>query len=822
MSPLEPLVLLLPYLSGLAFGAALRSGYPGGAGTGFVVAVAAALGWWLAVPWRGPLGLRRRPAIPSWYEPPLGPSGGSFWQPPPWRRVLRQVLLAGSLWLVGVGWMWLSLGPPPPGLEALSRLFVPAPGGKKVFVRGVVAGEPERLPRGWRVLLRPDPPAGRCGLLQLTLEAAGSGSVATLPAGLRRGARLAFAGRLYRPVAANPGETPFTGISPWGRVSALGWVPVEAVRVEQAASATPWAAGVDRVRSAMAGFLASGASPPGRGILLALLLGDRSELTDEVNEDFGRAGAMHLLVVSGLHLSVLAAMLADLGARLKLGRRGQAVWTAVGVLAYAALTGWHPPVTRAALMALSALGARWVGRRQDSERALWVSVLAMLAQRPLLFFDAGFRLTVAATWGVVVVGPLLNEGLRLTDPTGRGWGTALGAQAAAAPLTLLYFGRAPVVALAASPILIGLGSLLVEAGVAAGALGLAWPFLGPPVAAGLGAAANLLWVTAKAVGRIPWATVNLPGPPEWLVALYFVGLGQGRRAWWTRGAGWAALLAAAVGAVWVVVIAGLSPWLQCTFLSVGEGDALHLRLPGGALGPHLMVDAGSSAYRPLSYLRRAGVQSLAAVVVTHPHRDHAGGVRGLILGLPLGRLITGVGGAVEAATGTGVRMAVSGGAGLEGGNEESRRVIVRYENFCLLDSGDAPLTATDPALARLPRRFTAAGRALVLVIKVPHHGARGALTPDFLAAWRPDLAVISVGPNGYGHPAPEVLGLLRDQRIPVLRTDLEGAVLLQTDGHRVRWRTFRGSTGGSAARRSVRCPGVGPRSNRQPGPLPRR
>jgi competence protein ComEC len=695
--------------------------------------------------------------------------------------------------------MWLALGPPLPPLEEVVRSFSRAPAGQEVLVRGTAVTAPESGMGGWRIYLRPDGCVGWKGLIRLTVGTKAGEASPSAVARIVRGTRLSVRAKLYRPVPANPGEEPFAGVCPHGRLAALAWVPEQRLEVEEGSRRLgPWEVALQQLRQGVQGFLARGAGSPGRGILRALLLGDRSELTDQVAEDFARAGAMHLLVVSGLHLSVIAAFLSDLGERLKFGPRGGAVLAVTGALVYAALTGWAPPVTRAALMVLAAQGAVWFGRRPDSGRALWLAVLLMLLERPLLFFDAGFRLTVAATWGVLAVGPQLADRLGARDALGRGWCSALGVQVTTAPLVLHYFDRLPFLALAASPVLIETGAALVEVGCLAAVLGLGLPFLAAPLVAGLGTAGELLWHAARVAGRVPWATLNLPGPPEWLMMLYYAALAAGWLAW--RGADRESppvvpmrhLLPATAGLVWVLAAGSVSPWLQCTFLSVGQGDALHLRFPGGILGrSHVVVDTGPSANRLRAYLRHSAVQSLAQVVLTHAHRDHTGGWEGLRHALPISRVLGPGSGGARAANAAGAVLQVTPVLGLGDDNEASRRVVVRYGRFCLLNTGDAALTAADPVLAGLPRRATPAGTRLFLVVKIPHHGARGAVTPDFLATWRPDLAVISVGPNAYGHPDPELLRQLRRAEVPVWRTDEAGAIRVESDGRRVRLRTFR-------------------------------
>lgn len=706
----------------------------------------------------------------------------------------------------------MALGPAPPSLPAVAAMFPAGPGVGRVVLRGTVESRAEIRQNGLSLLLRPAGPAGRYGLIRLTVAAPDGAPFPRVPGptpsagpGLRPGTRLRATGRLYQPTPANPGETPFGGTCVRGRLLALAWVAPEELRIEGASGrsrlAAWWEGSLDRTRAGLTRLLQA-AKAPGRGILRALLLGDRAELGADVEEDFGRAGALHLLVVSGLHLSVVSALLAGIAGRCGAGVRVQAGVAAAGALGYATLIGWQPAVTRAVLMNLAAQAAVWAGRRRDSSQALALSVLAMLAQRPLLLFDAGFRLTVAATWGVVRVGPAIAAHCGARDPLGLGWATTLGAHVVSLPLILTYFGRAPLLALAVAPVLVGFGTALVEAGCVAAALGLVVPALGRPLMAGLGMGAEALWWATRAAGHAPWAAGNLPGPPDWVTALYFSGLAALDRASGDadqRMAGGGqvlkrvapALCSLGAGMALALGVAGGSPWLTCTFLSVGEADALHLHLPGGPLGPHLVLDTGSSPGRLLAYLRRRAVQSLEAVVVTHPHRDHSGGAAGLARAFTIRRFVSSPKGGARAETARGTEVVLLPGRGQGSANEGSRRILVRHGRFCLISTGDAHLSADDPVLALLPSRDSVEGRELFLAVKIPHHGARGAVSPAFLAEWRPDLAVISVGPNAYGHPDPELLALLGRQGVRVLRTDREGAVRLATDGRRVRLWTFR-------------------------------
>jgi competence protein ComEC len=211
-------------------------------------------------------------------------------------------------------------------------------------------------------------------------------------------------------------------------------------------------------------------------------------------------------------------------------------------------------------------------------------------------------------------------------------------------------------------------------------------------------------------------------------------------------------------------------------------------------------DAGRRVVAP--FLERRGVRALAAIVVSHAHADHAGGVPALLDRFPVGmviepgapvadpayvELLTALASARVAwhPARTGERFVLDGvefrvlhpapdwpGWG-EDVNEDSVVLRIAYRDFEAIFTGDAGL----PAEALLSRVTGS-----VEVLKVGHHGSRGSTGAELLDSLRPLLAVISVGRNDYGHPAAETLARLAGHGVPVLRTDLDGAISVTTDG----------------------------------------
>jgi competence protein ComEC len=286
-----------------------------------------------------------------------------------------------------------------------------------------------------------------------------------------------------------------------------------------------------------------------------------------------------------------------------------------------------------------------------------------------------------------------------------------------------------------------------------------------------------------------------------------------------RRAGWAVTLGLWVGlGAAVPRSADDGSGLALHFLDVGQGDGAVLRTPQGRW---VVIDAGPAGPRSdagarvvVPFLERHGARSVAAVVVSHAHLDHIGGLPALLDRFAVGEMLE-PGAPVadplytdflsalarrgiawhplrrgERFTVDGVRFAALHPEPLWPGwgedvNEDSVVLLVEYGRFQALFAGDAGF----PAEAALRDEI-----AEVDVLKVGHHGSRGSTGDDWLAALRPKLAIISVGRNDYGHPAPATLARLAAHGIVVRRTDRDGTVSVTTDGLRMRVRSGQGTT----------------------------
>jgi competence protein ComEC len=251
--------------------------------------------------------------------------------------------------------------------------------------------------------------------------------------------------------------------------------------------------------------------------------------------------------------------------------------------------------------------------------------------------------------------------------------------------------------------------------------------------------------------------------------------------------------------------------LTLHFLRVGQGDATLIRTPGRHW---LLVDAGPAPPAGpdlVPLLRRLGVRRLSAVILSHPHADHFGGLPGVLSSLPVGLMLdpgdqtpdsayrhlletVDRSGVPWRAARRGLSFSVDGvtfeilhpdtlwRAWGEDVNEDSIVLRVTWRNFEALLAGDAGFPAESALAGRV---------GVVDVLKAGHHGSAGSTGDAWLAELRPRATILSFGRNRYGHPAPTTVARLARHQVPTWSTR-RAPVVVRTDGSMI---TIEGDSG---------------------------
>ena len=516
---------------------------------------------------------------------------------------------------------------------------------------------------------------------------------------------------------------------------------------------------------------------PAAALVSGFLVGAIDELPAADIDALRSAGISHYVAVSGANVAAFLLLWFIILGPLGVGARRRGVFGLVAVVVFAVATRWEPSVVRASLMAGLVLVGRIWGVPIDSWTALgWSGALALVVA-PGLTQSLGFQLSVLATAGLMSGGDLLPGSAPVW--LRRSLGPTIAAQGAVTPLLLGVFGSVPLV----SPLSNLIAAPLVSSVTLLGGLGTLTGFE-PFVAMAIAVAGLILDLAHLAAG---FPQVGVAG-----LALV-VAIGIAARSRRLRPALVLAFaLAVVIGGIGRDVV--VAP--AVVFLDVGQGDASLILGTGGIT---VLVDAGPDPPILASALRRYGVNRIDLLVVTHPHEDHIAGMVGLVGRVPIDRVwtwggfhtgeswelvseeLTALGVAIETpAIGT---AGIYGGVEIEvlgplrryaGPNDQSVVLRVNAGSTSVLMTGDIEM----PAQADL-------GPIPTDVLKVPHQG--GATSSlSWLAATDPLVAVISVGPNDYGHPAPEVIQVLESVGAIVLRTDQVGDVLVPLTGDPLR------------------------------------
>jgi len=590
---------------------------------------------------------------------------------------------------------------------------------------------------------------------------------------------------------------------------------------------------------------------PSAELLAGILFGRGDRLPDQIEHNFQRAGAGHLLAVSGLHVGLIAAMIT--GLLIRLGLRGSfpLILAVILVLGYAYLTGMRPSALRAAVMVSLALGALILERERDLPTAVSLAALGTLMVNPLLLFGPGFQLSYAATLAIIYGRQPLEDLLArsgfpsfLHSPLA----VILSAQMGVLPLSVYYFHHLPAGAVIFNLLLMPLTAFTIGLGLAGALLGLLFPFAGEIL---LWAARPPLELMLTIVGwsSMPGAYIPLSPPGITALVLYYglpacflliyyrwkkereyggreVSLGRYMKEnlagpdpalFLRKPAFYSFLLLVTVVLIWKGIAFPPTSDLKVTFIDVGQGASALIEAPCGVV---IMVDAGGELpfYGDpgevgervlLPLMRRERIDRIDLAVITHPHEDHFGGFIPLVGAVDIGLFMVSpvAGGSgyyeellakAEAADipivetragevwscGSCLVMDIHGpperllsGTGCDLNNNS---VVIKlvFGEVRILFTGDIE----DEAAADLFKR----GLDLEAeVLQVPHHGGYMARMPEFLEEVRPELAVIQVGANPFGHPHPFVIEALENAGVQIFRNDRHGAVIIETDGYSV-------------------------------------
>ncbi|MBN2104310.1 DNA internalization-related competence protein ComEC/Rec2 [bacterium] len=557
-------------------------------------------------------------------------------------------------------------------------------------------------------------------------------------------------------------------------------------------------------------------------LLKALILGDRTDISEEMRESFAKIGIIHVLAVSGLHVGFVLLFLCTCFTLIRMPQSWRTVLTISGLLLYCLITESKPPVVRATIMACVYLAGQHLERQSNPFNTLSVAALILLLINPFMLFDAGFQLSFSAVFSILYFYPKWKTlpGFRQMDAwciKRRGFKNlwllflvSLSAQIGTLPVVVLTFNRFPVFGVLANLFAVPLAALIVAYGFTVLLCAPVSVWIAEIYAGFTDILVRLLLCIAKMLQTVPYLNITLQTPNNYHIGLYLSALFlifHWHHPVWRKRLIFISVIFLNL-MVWHAALTSSASKITYVQLDVGQGDAAVIHLPrhrtliidGG--DRHAGFDTGKRILIP--YLNQKGIRKIEAVILTHSHNDHAGGLISLVNAFKIDQFIV----SDTLASGkpmhelletihtkqipikliTALDSLIFPGAHFyflspdqtmshhRNVNNRSVVALLLFGKHRFLFMGDAET----PAENRLCQSFESLSAD---ILKIGHHGSHTASSQTFLNRVQPKHAIISVGKNNrFGHPDPATLHVLSELEIEIHRTDHEGALMFRSDG----------------------------------------
>ena len=587
--------------------------------------------------------------------------------------------------------------------------------------------------------------------------------------------------------------------------------------------------------------------PKEASIMKAMLLGEKNGLDEDTKRLYQQSSIIHILSISGLHISMIGMGIYHLLRRIGMGIKPAGLVSATIIYCYGLMTGMSMSAGRAILMFTLHLLGDMTGRTYDMITALSLAAALLLAGQPEYAEQSGFLFSFGAVASIGVLLPALQGEKKMA---GQALAAGMAVTLGTLPVHLMTYYQFPLYSILLNLAVIPLMTAVMGAGLCCMLTGDALPGIARIIG---GIDRGILWFYEQCCllgGKIPGGVLVSGRPENWQIVFYLLLLAmlvayeyrfdKRLSAFW-KGQ-W--ILAALC-----ILFLRADNGFQVTMLDVGQGDCIHIR---SGEGKNYLIDGGSSTkkdvmeYQILPYLKYKGVDCLEGVFVTHSDGDHCSGILDLLeeypdMGLKVKNIILpDIGrGSVdgkykeieELAAKKGIRVLyMSRGQRIEDGemeflclhpiggyetdeaNEYSLVLLLAYQGFTGLFTGDVE-GAGEAMMWEYVQEYVgeynaeecgvqkygmqgqtgqnSMGTGRLTLLKVAHHGSQYSTGEEMLNKLLPRIALISCGKNNrYGHPHKELLERLERAGSRIYHTPEYGAVTVEKKGREIRVEIF--------------------------------
>lgn len=547
------------------------------------------------------------------------------------------------------------------------------------------------------------------------------------------------------------------------------------------------------------------------GIMKAMLLGEKGFLNDEIKDLYQESGIVHIIAISGLHISFLGMGLWKLLRRIRVPGPAAGFLCITLILLYGQMTGTGVSSLRAIIMFALQILAGLISRTYDLLTAVSLAGILLLIEQPLYLWHSGFLFSFAAVLSIGLLLPVLPEkGAKIIAiPLG------------SLPIYLLFYHSFPIASLFLNMMVIPMMGVLLPLGILLLLLGFIAISLGSLAGFPVRGILFVYKLLCQAGSLLPLSDL-MPGAPSmasvflYLSFLIFLIFAQKHFSDLCKYL-WVSC------AVLFLCVHPVYP-LEITFLDVGQGDGIFINCQGRTI----LIDAGSSStsslakYQLTPYLSWSGNDHIDLAILSHDDSDHCNALMDLLSegDIKISKLLLpdidvscrgdnyqklqalcqeksipilyGARGDQLNVGQSAIRILhPAKGASYEDSNASSMTILLTYQHFSALFTGDLEKEGEHDFLTYIQSEHIQISAAPITILKIAHHGSRYATSNEQLRLFSPQIGIISAGrSNRYGHPAAETLERLELADVTLYNTQTNGAVTVKTDGEKVFVDTF--------------------------------
>ena len=545
-------------------------------------------------------------------------------------------------------------------------------------------------------------------------------------------------------------------------------------------------------------------------LLLAILLGDKDKLSEDIQESFKTSNLSHMLAVSGAHVSYIILGLTYVLQNSIIGKKNGKIVCIIFLLAFMAITNFTPSVTRACIMAVLTLFSSIIYRKSDVYTNISVAALITLIFNPYSLLDLGFQLSYGGTIGIIIFIKRMQEkksNSKVINYIKQMALVSIYANIIIIPIMMYHFNTVSftfiISNIMASPILgiiVITGFLFIIASITVKPLTRLIAIFIKPIL-------SILIKISQICSKLPFSNILVVTPymfnviSYYAIILYCIKSKKNNKC--------KIIICLLIVLILINFIIYIFPQkLRIFFIDVGQGDSTLIitsdkktvLIDGGGSDS---FDVGEKVLLP--YLLDRRILKIDYVLISHFDTDHCGGILTIMEKVKVKNIIISEQAEhsenyerfkklmihkkirlIEVKKGDKIKIGrysefkiLFPTSRLLSENPLNNNSIVaqfNYNNFKMLFTGDIEKLAEQQILKTEKAEIRAD------ILKVAHHGSKTSSIPEFIKAVRPKIALIGVGKNNtFGHPNQQTIKNLENIKCRIYRTDLQGEIIIKID-----------------------------------------